>query len=90
MKRIGIATVALLLVAGLPVLAQQVRIHTQDEMNREAHEINSHAGAEQYSSLEPFHRYTQAIETSALIPTSFPEEQHQPFYPRFKPRVFRL
>ena len=84
MKRIGIATVALLLVAGLPVLAQQVRIHTQDEMNREAHEINSHAGAEQYSSLEPIHRYSQAIETSALIPTSFPEEQHQPFYPRIK------
>ena len=79
-----IATAALLLSAGLPVFAQKVRIHTQEEMNTAAHGINSHAGAEQWSSLEPIWRYGKLLETSSLIPSNFPEEQSAPFYPRVK------
>ena len=79
-----IATAALLLTAGLPVFAQKVRIHTQDEMNRVPHEINSNAGAEKWSSLEPVWQYGRLLESSTLIPSNFPEEQKEPFYPRVK------
>ena len=79
-----ILTWALLISAGLPGFCQMVRIHTQDEMNPEQHELNSHAGVEKYSSLEPIWRYNKLLETSSLIPSNFPEEQNKPFYPRIK------
>lgn len=64
--------------------ARTVRVHTQDEMNRTPHQLNSHAGEEKYSSLEPIYRYTSVLKPSALIPGTVPVEQRNPWYPRIK------
>ncbi|MBQ7269399.1 MAG: exo-alpha-sialidase [Bacteroidales bacterium] len=64
--------------------AQNVRVHTQEEMNRTPHELNSHAGDESFSSLEPIRRYRRLIKPEELMPSGLPEEQRLPWYPRVK------
>lgn len=59
-------------------------IHTQADMNRAPGTLNSHSGQEQWSSLEPIHRYTRLHPTAEFLPGDLPEEQSRPFYPRIK------
>ena len=59
-------------------------IHTQADMNRVRSTLNSHAGQEQWSSLEPIHRYTYLHPTAEFLPEDLPSEQRAPFYPRIK------
>ena len=55
-----------------------VRLHTVDEMNTAAEPLNSHAGEERYSVLEPIHEYMQ------LIPSAHLGTDRTAIYPRIK------
>lgn len=82
MKKAIVLTFILMLSVGSG--AQSVRVHTQEEMNRTPHELNSHAGDEAFSSLEPIRRYRRLIPPSEIMPSGLPEEQRLPWYPRVK------
>jgi len=84
MNRLQVILFSLFCLCCTNAAAQSARLHTQDQMNRTPHEVNSHAGAEQYSSLEPIFGYTGLIKPSILIDPSVPEEQRMPWYPRIK------
>lgn len=53
-------------------------LHTLDQMNLKAESINSHAGEEKYSVLEPIYEYMQ------LIPQSHLKTDGTAIYPRIK------
>ena len=61
-----------------------VLIHTHDGMNTVPHTVNSHAGVEAYSSLEPIWRYRRVLPPSLLMPAGIPAGQDKPWYPRVK------
>lgn len=81
-KAILLAAIAI----NLPALClgQNVRVHSQEEMNKVQHSLNSHAGDEAWSSLESIYRFKKTIAPSQLIPSDLPPEQKEPFYPRVK------
>lgn len=74
----------MLLFPSLCLPAQAVRVHTQEEMNSSQHALNSHAGEEQFSSLEKIWRYTRFIKPSEIMTEGLPDEQKFPWYPRVK------
>lgn len=61
-----------------------VLLHTHDQMNTTPHKLNSHAGYEQYSSLEPIYGTKRLLKQSYIMPEGLPQEQRRPFYPRVK------
>lgn len=64
--------------------AQPVTVHTQEQMNLKPHSVNSHAGDEEWSSLEQIYSCRHLLSPSALMPEGLPESQSQPWYPRVK------
>ena len=46
-----------------------VQVHTQSQVNRHGHKLNSHAGAERRSSLEMVYDTYQVIPNTALVPS---------------------
>lgn len=84
MKRILSILAAGTCISVFAVSAQSVLVHTQDQMNKTLHQTNSHAGDEQYSSLEPIYKYNRMIKPHVLIPATVPPEQRNPWYPRVK------
>lgn len=48
---------------------ETVIVHTQEQMNLFEHQLNSHAGAEERSSLEMIHDTYQVIPNSSLVPS---------------------
>ena len=76
MQRILILTA--LLLSSCLAAKNPATLHTIDRMNRTSESLNSHAGEERYSVLEPIHEYT------ALIPAAHLETDGTAIYPRVK------
>ena len=83
-NKITVTLVAALI--GLTLNAQQTRLHTIFEMNSSPAAINSHAGEEQWSRLQPVHSYTQLISNTFLVGNlpDFDPKKHVCSYPRIK------
>lgn len=64
--------------AGAAAKRKPVRLHRLDEMNTAAEPLNSHAGEERYSVLEPVLEYMQ------LIPARHLQTDRTAIYPRVK------
>lgn len=63
--------------------ASEVRLHTVMEMNREPLALNSHAGDELFSVLQPMYGYYRTIPHEDLTREA-PEDQSKAIYPRIK------
>lgn len=63
--------------------APAVRLHTVMEMNREPLALNSHAGEELFSVLQPMYGYYQTLPHESLT-IGAPEDQSKAIYPRIK------
>jgi hypothetical protein len=85
MAKNKIAVAALLLI-GAALNAQENRLHTVFEMNSSPAVINSHAGEEQWSRLQPIHSHTQLVKHDFLVGSlpDFDPEKHKCSYPRIK------
>ena len=79
MAKNKIAVAALLLI-GAALNAQENRLHTVFEMNSSPAVINSHAGEEQWSRLQPIHSHTQLVKHDFLV-GSLPD--FNPVFPAF-------
>ena len=78
--------IVLLMLAGLNLSAQETRLHDIFEMNTSPSVINSHAGQENWSRLQPIHRFTQLLSSEFLM-RSMPDydpKTHVCSYPRVK------
>ena len=78
-------TLAFLLI-GIMSFAQETRLHSIFEMNTSPTLINSHAGEESWSRLQPIHSYTQLISNEFLVGKlpGFDPKTHVCSYPRVK------
>ena len=68
--------------SGQPI-ASAVRLHTVMEMNREPLALNSHAGDELFSVLQPMYGYYQILPHEELTQGA-PQDQSKAIYPRIK------
>ena len=77
-RNLYIIATMLALLAPYTTMGRAVRLHTIEEMNSPSHAINSHAGAERYSSLE------MDFSTYHLIPKEELDIKGNPVYSRIK------
>lgn len=76
----------MILLSSVIAAAQPVLLHGIFDMNKTPAEMNSHAGEEQWSRLQPMHSYTKLISNDFLL-GSLPEytpKEYPCSYPRLK------
>ena len=78
--------VALTAILGALTLNAQTRLHDIFEMNSSPATLNSHAGEEMWSRLQPIHSYTRLISNTFLLGgmKDFDAQKHLCSYPRIK------
>ena len=81
-----IATISTILFSISIAAAQPVLLHDIFDMNRTPAQINSHAGEEQWSRLQPMHSYTKLISNDFLLGSlqGYTPKEYPCSYPRLK------
>ena len=85
MAKNKIAIILIAVFVGLTLNAQTM-LHSIFEMNTLPAVVNSHAGEEMWSRLQPVHGYTQLISNTFLLGAmaDFDAKKHVCSYPRIK------
>ena len=80
------AVITAMLCIACHAAAQEVQLHDIFDMNTSPAQVNSHAGEEAWSRLQPIHSHTRLIDNTFLLGSipGFNPKEHTCSYPRLK------